>query len=258
LKGLKRVLREFLVVLRSVWGNAALFAALLIFTAILLRAAGCYREQNFGELLVTVFYISRFQSVTLPTNHHPLPAILVFVMPALTLLILGEGALRIVAVYLDRKRRGPAWEELMVHTLSGHTVVCGAGELGRALIFELLKRNPDGEIVVVDTHENILSELGLNVPNIHQIHGDMTSKQTLERANVAKAAIVVFASGDDAHNLEGATKALELNPDAEVHIRLYRIGLSMMMDKETRRNLHFFSPYQRAAEGVADHLGKKN
>lgn len=256
MRHLRRGLRELRTVLRRVWWNLTLFLILIVAAALLLQACGCYPGATLHEQLVNALYLIRLESVP-GSRGHPLPSILAFVMPVLAIVILGEGAVRVVAIYLGRRQHREEWEKLMAGTLSGHVVLCGAGELGRALLDELLRRDPEAEVVVVDTRPAILAELGMQGPNLHHVHGDMTTGETLLAANVQKASVVLVASGDDARNLEAAFKVLRLNPEAELWIRLYRIGLSDMMDRATRPNMHFFSPYPRAAEALADELGKK-
>ena len=246
-------MHEFWIVLRSVWVNAALYLLLLLIAAVLLTVYGCYPQSMFWEQVATAFYMTRTEAVS-GSNHHPLITILVFVMPVLSLLILGEGVFRIAALYMSRKQRSQEWEELMVSTLSKHTVICGAGELGRALLMKILERHPQADVVIVDTRSDVLRELGLDAPNIRHIAGDMTSIQVLEAANVPAASLLFLTSGNDAYNLETIQKALRLNPGIEIWVRLYRSGLSDFLDKSTVPNLHFFSPYHQAAEQLAAEL----
>ncbi|MHB9026084.1 MAG: NAD-binding protein [Armatimonadota bacterium] len=248
-----QAVHEFWIVLRGVWINLALYALSLLVAAGLLAACGCYPGETFGEHLVTAFYMTRIESVA-NAHHHPLITVLVFALPILSLFILGEGAFRVASLYLGRKQRSQEWERLMVSTLSNHTVLCGAGELGRALLLEMLQRDPEADLVVVDTKEDILQELGITSPNVRHIDGDMTSMQVLEAANVQHAATLILASGNDAYNLEAIYKALRLNPQLDVWARLYRRGVTEFMDMASLTNIHFFSPYQQAAEALADAL----
>lgn len=250
---LRRKLAEIWIVVRSVWLNVALYASMLVGVAALMGACKCYPDMTFGERLVQAFYMSELQGAE-SSDHHILPTVLVFLLPALTVIILGEGVLRMASIYLGRRQHRAEWEELMVKQLSGHTVICGMGELGRALLERLLEQNPDAAIVVVDTHADVLSELGMSGPNLHSICGDMTRRETLESANVGRASKVAFVSGSDSSNLEGAVKALALNEEAHVWVRLYRAGISDLLDKESRPNLHFFTPYDSAAQRLAGHL----
>ena len=247
-----RGLRDLGIVLRSVWLNVALFLALLLAAALVMEACGCYRGATFQERLVIAFYMARIESV--PASPHPLVAVLVVVMPALTIIILGEGVLRLGAIYLGRRHHQQEWEVLMAGTLSGHMVLCGAGELGQALLEELMQRAPKLEVVVVDIHPGVLQELDRRGENLHHILGDITSVETLTAANVSRASLVLVTSGNDAHNLEAAFKVLRLNPHAETWVRLKHGGISEMLDTASRPNLHFFSPYQRAAKEIAEQL----
>jgi len=253
---LRRILLEWWIVLRGVWWNLAGFAGLLVVAALVMELSGCYPEARFHERLVQALYMSRVESVS-GYEHRCLPSVMVFLMPLLALLILGEGALRVAAIYLARKQHRTEWEKLLVETLTGHLVLCGAGELGRALLAELLRRNPELELVIVDTHAEILEELGLQNRDLHHIHGDMTSIETLTAANVAKAATVLLLAGEDARNVEAAFKAQKLNPRAQIWVRLSRVGVADFMGAAAPANVRFFTPYQWAAGALADELGKK-
>lgn len=239
--------REARLVVRSVWINVALFAALLVAAALVMPLCGCYPEMTFGERVVNAFYMTRIESVP-ETGHHPLRTLLVFLMPALTIVIVGGAVLRVASIYLNRRHHPEEWERFMVSDMHGHTVLCGVGELGRELLTKLLTRDPKATVVLVDTHPDVKQELGLRSDNLLNITGDMTSHETLEAANVATAAAVIITSGDDAHNLEAASKARALNPNARIWIRLYRSGLKQIMDETKLANINFFSPYESAAE----------
>ncbi len=252
---MRSLITDLGIVLRSVWLNLALFALLLAGAALAMLASGCFPGKDYGELLVKALYMTRIEGAMDGAGAGGLPVALVFALPVLALLILGEGALRVAGLYLNRKRDRGEWEKLMVKSLLGHIVLCGAGELGRALLNRLHDSDPERDIVVVDTHADILADLGLASRRLHSIHGDMTSHDTLTAANVAGSSLIIIASGDDAHNLEAACKALEINPGVHIYIRLYRSGLRKMMNLATYPNLHFFSPYERAADALMEELG---
>lgn len=257
--GMKRIRqswRELCILLRSVWVNLALFAGLIAAVSLLLKLTRCYGDTSWGEAFVRTLYLTRIEGVLEGCRYPNMAVVLVYAMPLLTVLILGEGVLRLIALYLSRHRRSDEWEELMVANLKGHMVICGAGELGRALLQKVLEDGSRRSIVVIDKNEGILQELGIHDENVHHIYGDMTSYQTLKLANVAQCATVIITSGDDAHNLETATKAYGLNPGAEIWVRLYRTALSNLMDTTSKPNIKFFSPYNKAAETLAERLEK--
>ena len=248
-----RAVREFWVVLSSLWLNFVLFGLALVAAAALMGAFGCYPEASFHERLASALYMARLESLPTPSSSCVV-SVLIFLMPLLTLLILGEGALRVASLYLGRKHHREEWDRLMVRSLSGHTVLCGAGELGRAVLAELLRRDPNVAVAVVDNHPGVLDELSARGPNLHHIHGDMVLRDTLVAANVSAAATVVLTSGNDAHNLEAAFKVLQLNPQAHIWVRLKHSGLSAMMERFSQANVHFFCPYLSAAEKLAEAL----
>jgi voltage-gated potassium channel Kch len=245
--------RDLQVVVRAVSGNLALFAGLITGAALLMRLAGAYPGENLLDLIVRAFHMAYLEAVVEPGDGW-VPEVLTFVVPVLGVLILGEGALRVFAVYLRRDEHREEWDRLVAKTFSRHTIICGVGELGRAMCRRLLALNPDTPIVLVDTKPDVLSELGVRSPNVCHLQADMTSLATLEAANCREAALVILASGNDALNLEAGYKAHSLNPQAEIWIRLYRSELASLMDLATKPTIHFFSPYERAADALVEHL----
>lgn len=245
--------RDLRIVAKSVWVNLALFAVLVLAAAALLGASGAYPDESGLDLVVRAFHMAYLEAVTQPGDGI-IPAALTFMVPVLTVLIIGEGALRVLAVYMRRREHREEWDLLVAQTFSGHTVICGAGELGRAICVRLLEQNPDAQVVLLDTRPNILAELGLDGPNVIHVQADMTSLAGLEAANCREANLVILGSGNDAYNLEAGFKAYDLNPKAEIWIRLYRSGLASMMDLSTKPNVHFFCPYERAADALVEHL----
>ncbi len=245
--------RDLQVVARAVSGNLALFVGLIIGAALLMRLVGAYPHETLLELIVRAFHMAYLEAAVEPGDGW-IPEVLTFVVPALGFLILGEGALRVVAVYLRRDEHREEWDRLVAKTFSKHTVICGMGELGRAMCRRLLAVNPEASIVLVDIKHDVLSELGVKGSNVCHLQADMTSQATLEAANCREAALVILASGNDALNLEAGYKAHNLNPRAEIWIRLYRSELASLMDLATKPTIHFFSPYEEAADALVEHL----
>jgi Trk K+ transport system NAD-binding subunit len=128
------------------------------------------------------------------------------------------------------------------------------GELGKALVKRVYADHPETSIVLVDMRPGLITETGLSGENLLCIQSDMTSLETLAKANCHKARLVLLTSGNDAINLEAAYKIVQLNPHTETWVRLHQSGLSDLMDLSSKPNLHFFSPYQQAAEVIAGHL----
>jgi voltage-gated potassium channel Kch len=97
-------------------------------------------------------------------------------------------------------------------TYTNHIIVCGVGELGKALVKRLHADHPEARFVLVDQRSGVLTETGLLGDNVICIQADMTSIETLKKVNCHKARLVLLASGNDAFNLEAAYKIVQLSP----------------------------------------------
>ena len=183
-----------------------------------------------------------------------MPILLSFILPLGTVIILGAGVMKIFSIYLQKREHREEWDIMVAKTYTDHIVVCGVGELGKALVKRLHADHPETRIVLVDLRPGLLAEAGLSGGDVVCIQADMTSLKTLKTANCHKARLVLLASGNDAFNLEAAYKIIGLNPNAEIWVRLHHHGLADLMDLSRKPNLHFFSPYQQAADAIAGHL----
>ncbi len=247
------VWRDFRILLQSIWINLLLFVGLLFLGAGLLQAADAFPGARFSDLFVTSFHMAYLERVIEP-GAGLIPSLLALLMPIGTILILGEGVIRVVAIYFRREDHQEEWDRMVAETFSKHTVICGVGELGRAIFRQILEGDPEAQVVLVDKRPDIPGQVGIRRPNVCQIQSDMTDRNSLRAANCTAAKVIIVASGSDSSNLEAGFKALELNPDAHIWIRLYRIGLAGLMDLKTHPNIHFFSPNQQAAKSLVTDL----
>jgi hypothetical protein len=241
------------IVFSMIWINLLLFASLMVGGAALMKISGVYPLAGWPGLLLNAFHMAITERVA-EESSGLIPILLSFVLPLGTVIILGEGVLRVFSIYLQKREHREEWDIMVAKTYSNHIVVCGVGELGKALIKRFHADHPETKIVLVDLRPGLLAEAGLSGDNIICIQADMTSIETLKTANCHKARLVLLASGNDAFNLEAAYKIIQLNPQTETWVRLHHNGLADLMDLSRKPNLHFFSPYQQAAEVIASHL----
>jgi Trk K+ transport system NAD-binding subunit len=171
--------------------------------------------------------------------------------------ILGEGILRIFTIYSQRRMNRKEWDLMVAKSLKDHTVICGAGEMGKQLLQQMLVEQPEMEVVLIDPRPGLLAELGLSDDHALHFQSDMTDIVTLEQANIHSAKLVVLSAGEDALNLETAYKILQINPEATIWIRLHHSGLAELLDLSKKSNIHFFSPYQQAAKAIVDYMMEK-
>lgn len=144
-----------------------------------------------------------------------------------------------------------------------HVVVCGVGHTGK-LIAATLKA--DGVPVVgVDISEDEELEDWAMEHKIPLVQGTFHSGATLERAGARRARSLLFASGDDLGNLEGAVAAYDwLHSNKKphriiwTHVANERLAATAGAAVRTRGTvaLRFFDTYRIAATAVvANHFG---
>jgi hypothetical protein len=245
--------RDISILLPSIGLNLALFAGLMAGGAVVLRASGAYPQADWPGLILNAFHMAILERVAQESDGL-VPILLSFVLPLGAVIILGEGVLRVFSIYLQKREHRKEWDMMVAKTYSDHIVVCGVGELGKALVKRIHADHPEARVVLVDLRPGLLPETGILGENIICVQSDMTSIETLRSVNCDKARLVLLASGNDASNLEAAYKIVQLNPQTEIWVRLHHSGLADLMDLSRKPNLHFFSPYQQAADAIAGHL----
>ncbi len=102
-----------------------------------------------------------------------------------------------------------------VAAMSGHTIVCGYGRLGREICAGL--KAEAREVVVIDTDPSVAEDVfeqGLSC-----IVGDAADEELLKQAGVANAGSIAVATREDAMNTYIVLAARELNPDARIIAR---------------------------------------
>ncbi len=93
-----------------------------------------------------------------------------------------------------------------INKMSGHTVVCGWGRVGRAVADDLISAGHDVVVVDVDAHRVA------NVP-YPTIVGDATLDSTLRSAGIDRAQALIAALEGDAENLFVTLSARAIVPD---------------------------------------------
>jgi hypothetical protein len=249
----QKIWKDFSIFFSMIWRNILLFAGWLVGGAVLLKISGAYPQAGWPGLLLNAFHMAITERVAQETDRL-MPILLSFILPLGMVIILGEGVLRVFSIYLQKDEHREEWDIMVAKTFTKHIVICGVGELGKALVRRLHTDHPESKIVLVDLHPGLLAEAGLSGEDIVCLQADMTSIETLKTANCAKARLILLTSGNDAFNLEAAYKTIQLNPQAETWVRVHHSGLADLMDLARKPNLHFFSPYQQAADVIAGHL----
>jgi voltage-gated potassium channel len=98
-----------------------------------------------------------------------------------------------------------------IDDLRGHTILCGAGETGRAVIEEFGRAGRP--LVVIERDEEASTRLREAHPDLLVVAGDATRDEVLAEANVAHAHGLITALTADAANLFVVISARSLNSD---------------------------------------------
>lgn len=249
---LKKFWRDARIILSSVWINLALFALLLLLGAVVLKFFGARSGAGWPQLFLDSFYMARLEGVD--TGGKLVPVLLAFLMPIAALLILGEGVLRVFSIYMQRRVNRREWDLMVIKSYQDHIVLCGVGEMGRQLVRRLRQENPQRAIVLLDPRPGLLAELSFKDDNVIHIQGDMADVDMLESTGILTAGLVILTSGNDALNLEATYKVQKLNPDVTVWVRMHNSGLAELLDLSSKPNIHFFCPYQQAADAIIEHI----
>jgi voltage-gated potassium channel len=106
-------------------------------------------------------------------------------------------------------------EQKMLRKLSNHTVVCGYGRMGRAVVEVLRDRRV--RFVVVESREEVC--LHLEEKRIPVVQGDATLEAVQNAAGVPKAKSFLASLSDDANNVYAILLARQLNPDITIIAR---------------------------------------
>jgi voltage-gated potassium channel Kch len=103
--------------------------------------------------------------------------------------------------------------------LSGHIIVCGAGDVGLRVVENLICTG--AEVVVLEKNPDGRFNQHLRAAGLPLLIGDARLPETLERAGIARAQTILCASTADMANLEMALNARQLNPHIRIVVRVY-------------------------------------
>jgi len=255
MRRLQQFLRSLWVAFRSIGWNILLFLFLLAGTVLIFYLTSAFPEATWFDLLINAFHMVILERVT-EGAVGVVPALATLLLPLLSFLILGEGVLRVLSIFIQRGEHRKEWDEIMAKSFRNHIVVCGVGELGKAVVKQLITAHPQEKIILLELKPDILAELSLSGDQYIHLQGDMTDLEMLKKANCARARMVIVASGNDSHNLETAVKVNSICTQVNIWVRLHHAGLADLLEIAKKPNIHFFSPYQQAAQSLVEELTK--
>jgi voltage-gated potassium channel len=102
----------------------------------------------------------------------------------------------------------------MLAALHGHTIICGCGRLGTAILHELTAQR--APVVVVERNEEIARRL-TEAQTVPCVQGDAQDDDVLVAAGIHRAHALVAALNDDASNVFVTLSARVLNPGLVIY-----------------------------------------
>jgi hypothetical protein len=214
-----------------------------------------YPGMGFWESLYCTMRLFVFE-YDLPHFPRSWPLVFIhFAAPAIAISAVGTAATYLL-------RFSPA---VRARLLRDHVVVCGMSKAGRLVASTLKRRGVP--VAGLDHGESRGLEDWSAKHGVPILHGDFRSAPLLERAGGKRARAIIYASGDDLANLEGAMGAYDLlrtdtGPVKLIwtHIASERLAEKARMAVRTRGRIgiRFFDTYQIAASRmIARHFHRE-
>ena len=104
--------------------------------------------------------------------------------------------------------------------MQGHTVLCGGGSTGFAVIQELLQKKIN--VAVIEHNPEVIKRLEYQFPTVALIEGNATAEETLWLANIKAAKNLITCLASDVDNLYVVITARDLNPDLFIVSRAFQ------------------------------------
>jgi voltage-gated potassium channel len=134
------------------------------------------------------------------------------------LLMFGVNLIQIIRVFFVRHERGQMWQYALAKTLPDPIVVCGLGRVGYRIVSQLISNGYP--VIGIEAIRSPLVDTLID-RDMPVILGDIRNIEVLRNAVVPDAKLVLVCTHDDLTNLMTANLVRELNPDAEIILRLF-------------------------------------
>ncbi|MFZ2631112.1 MAG: potassium channel protein [Desulfosalsimonadaceae bacterium] len=198
-----------------------------IFMIIVLGSSGYYLLFNGDERFIDCLFMTVISLTTVgygevvAVTGNPVAQVFTMVLITFGMGVILYGISTLTAILIEgelthilRKRK----MQKAIEKLSNHYILCGGGETGRPLLFELAKSRE--RMVLIESDKNHI-DLSLEiVPDLLYIEGDATDDQNLIKAGIKDAAGIIIAIPWDRDNLYITMSARMLNPTIRIVTRM--------------------------------------
>ena len=223
--------------------------AALVVLVVVLGSLGYYALFQGQESFLKCVYMTVISLTTvgygevIDVSSRPLAIIYTMVLIISGMGILVYAASSLTAFIVEGQFTGLLRRKRMqnqINKLSGHCIVCGAGETGLRVVEELLKNL--NRVVAVDVDPQRLSLLETVADaaehrghgdggGLFFLNGDATDDQVLDNAGITKASGLVAALPSDKENLYITMSARMLNPTLRIVSKYVDIGIEPKLRK---------------------------
>jgi Trk K+ transport system NAD-binding subunit len=182
------------------------------------------RALSYGEACYAIFMMI-FVETYLPFPEEWYLQPLFFIVPLIGLGAIADSLIRLGFLVFSRKQRLPEWHRMIASMYRNHFIVLGVGNVGFQVIKGLVAlREPVVVIERLGAESVLIDEIvELKVPIVR---GDGRTGKVLQQAGATRARAIVLATSDDLTNLDSALTARDLNPRAEIVLRLFDESLA--------------------------------
>jgi voltage-gated potassium channel len=105
----------------------------------------------------------------------------------------------------------------LIDAMSGHTIVCGAGQTGSAVVNEL--SSTERQVVAIESSAERAAVFERQFPDVPVMVGDCTDDEVLTQAGIARAKGVVICTDDPNVALVTTVLARQMAPKARLVVR---------------------------------------
>jgi voltage-gated potassium channel len=199
-------------------------------------------------MVVTTLTTIGYQEVH-PLSHEGRVFNVFVILAGVSLLLLGVGALSQALLEFELQSFfGRRRMEREIGRLNGHFIICGMGRVGRSVARELARKPVP--FVIIDNAE--AKRQRFSTESWLVLAGDATQEQTLNDAQIERAAGLIAATTTDATNLYIILTARGLNPHLKIIARASEDGAEKHLLTAGADSV--VSPYSFAGQRIAQSL----
>lgn len=111
-------------------------------------------------------------------------------------------------------------DQKKINSMKNHVIICGFGRVGRQVASDFLQTNQP--FIIIELDKDRIEPFNTD-ERYSFIHGDATTDENLDKANIRNAKAVITCMPNDANNLYVVLAAKELNRDVQIIARASKI-----------------------------------